>query len=140
MDELNRLRQIHKSLSDLIEQMEAEQKKSPSILTRSVKLGEARSMAVLSAIENAGGSVSNVEFEIILARFGRTLRGAGGFFGGAGASVRREDGKLIITNAGEQSLEKWKLRYGSSWLDELLTPEALGDRAFPDSSRVSFRS
>ncbi|MCL2392061.1 MAG: hypothetical protein FWC66_05555 [Oscillospiraceae bacterium] len=139
MAELERLRQIHRSLSDVISQMEAEQQSSPSILTRTVRLGDARSMAVLAAIDGAGGSVSNLEFETILARFGRTLRGAGGFLGGAGASVRRDDGKFSITSAGKTALEKWKLRYGSKWLEELMTPEALGDRAYPDNSRVTFK-
>ena len=139
MNELERLRQIHRSLSDIISQMEAEQMQAPSLIVRTVRLGDARSMAVLAAIDSAGGVVSNVEFETILARFGRTLRGAGGFFGGAGASVRKEEGRLIITDAGMAALEKWKLRYGSTWLEELTTPEALGDRAFPDNSRINFR-
>ena len=139
MNELERLRQIQRSLSDLISQMEAEQMQSPNLITRTVRLGDARSMAVLAAIESAGGIVSNVEFETILARFGRTLRGAGGFFGGAGASVRKEDGRLIITEAGMMALEKWKQRYGNRWLDDLMTPEALSDRAFPDNSRINFR-
>ncbi|MCL2228047.1 MAG: hypothetical protein FWB97_10570 [Oscillospiraceae bacterium] len=140
MNELERLRQIHRSLSDVISQMEAEQRESPSLITKTVRLGDARSMAILAAIDSAGGSVSNVEFESILAKFGRTLRGAGGFFGGAGASVRREDGKLVITNAGTTTLEKWKQRYGNKWLEDLVTPEALGDRAYPDNSRVTFRA
>ena len=141
MNELERLRQIHRSLSDVISQMEAEQKESPSLITRTVRLGDARSMAVLAAIDSAGGSVTNVEFETILAKFGRTLRGAGGFFGGAGASVKREqDGKLIITSAGAATLEKWKLRYGNMWMEELMTPEALSDRAYPDNSRITLRA
>jgi len=119
--------------------MEAEQKKSPSLITRTVRLGDARSIAILATIDSAGGSVSSVEFESILARYGRTLRGAGGFFGGAGASVRREDGKLSITNAGTATLEKWTARYGSRWMEELIDPDALGDRAYPDNSRVTFR-
>jgi hypothetical protein len=93
-------------------------------------------MAILAAIDTAGGSVLSVEFESILARYGRTLRGAGGFLGGAGASVRREDGKMIITNAGITALEKWKLRYGKGWMEELTIPEALADRAYPDNSRI----
>jgi len=96
-------------------------------------------MAILATINGAGGSVSSVEFESILARFGRTLRGAGGFFGGAGASVRREDGMLVITDAGNATLDKWLSRYGSRWMEELMTPEALSDRAFPDSSRITLR-
>ena len=139
MNELERLRQIHRSLSDVITQMEAEQSKSPSLISRSVRLGDARSMAILATINGAGGSVSSVEFESILARFGRTLRGAGGFFGGAGASVRREDGMLVITDAGNATLDKWLSRYGSRWMEELMTPEALSDRAFPDSSRITLR-
>jgi len=139
MDELERLRQIHRSLSDVISQMEAEQRKSPSHVKRTVRLGDARSMAVLAAIYGAGGSVSTVEFEGILARFGRTLRGAGGFFGGAGASVRREEGRLAITAAGTETLEKWTDRYGSRWIDGLMYPEALSDRAYPDSSRIAIR-
>ena len=139
MDELERLRQIQRSLSDVISQMEAEQRKSPSPVTRTVRLGDARSMAVLFAIDNAGGSVSTVEFEGILARFGRTLRGAGGFFGGAGASVRREKGRLAITAAGTETLGKWTDRYGSGWMEELIYPEALSDRAYPDSSRIAIR-
>jgi len=139
MNELERLRQIHRSLSDIISQMEAEQMRSPSLITRTVRLGDARSMAVLTAISSAGGAVSNVEFETILTKFGRTLRGAGGFFGGAGASVRKDEGKLTITDAGMMALEKWKQRYGADWLEELVTPEALGDRAFPDNSRINFR-
>jgi len=119
--------------------MEAEQRKSPSPVRRTVRLGDARSMAVLSAIDGAGGIVSSVEFESILARFGRTLRGAGGFFGGAGASVRREGGKLVITSAGSETLEKWNGRYGSSWMEELTNPEALSDRAYPDNSRMAIR-
>ena len=140
MNELERLRQIHRSLSDVISQMEAEEKKSPSIITRTVRLGDARSMAVLAEIDRAGGSVTAVEFETILARFGRTLRGAGGFFGGAGASVSREDGKLRITEAGTATLEKWTSRYGSSWMDELSDTDALGDRAYPDNSRIKLRA
>jgi len=139
MSELDRLRQIHRSLTDVIAHMEAAQKEAPSIITKTVRLGDARSMAVLAAIENAGGSVTNSEFETILAGFGRTLRGAGGFFGGAGASLRREDGKLLITSAGSQTLEKWEQRYGDMWLEELMTPEALGDRAYPDNSRINFK-
>jgi len=139
MNELERLRQIHRSLSDLISQMEAEQMQSPSLITRTVRLGDARSMAVLDSIVSSGGVVSGVEFETILARFGRTLRGAGGFFGGAGASVRKEDGSLIITDAGVAALEKWKLRYGNRWLEDITMPEALSDRAFPDNSRINFR-
>jgi len=119
--------------------MEAEQRKSPSLLTKTIRLGDARSMAILAAIDRAGGTVSAAEFETILTRYGRTLRGAGGFFGGAGASVRKEDGKLSITSAGTATLEKWKLRYGNKWLDELMTPEALSDRAYPDNSRVKFK-
>ena len=138
MNELNRLRQIHSTLGEVISQMEAELKKSPAFVTKTVRLGDARSMAVLSAIKDAGGSVQTVEFESILARFGRTLRGAGGFLGGAGASVRREEGMLFITDAGTSALEKWNSRYGGSWLDELATPEALADRAYPDSSRIAF--
>ena len=139
MNELERLRQIHRSLSDVISQMEAEQKKSPSLITKTVRLGDARSMAILAAIDMAGGSVSAVEFESILARFGRTLRGAGGFFGGAGASVSREDGRLRITEAGTATLEKWTVRYGGSWMDELIETDALGDRAYPDNSRITLR-
>ncbi|MCL2201193.1 MAG: hypothetical protein FWB75_04445 [Oscillospiraceae bacterium] len=139
MNELERLRQIQRSLSDIISQLEAQQGQLPSLITRSVRLGDARSMAVLTAIAIEGGAVSNARFETILAQFGRTLRGAGGFFGGAGASVRREDGKLFLTSAGTQTLEKWKLRYGSSWMEELVTPEALGDRAYPDNSRITFK-
>jgi len=140
MNELERLRQIHRSLSDVITQMEAEQKKAPSLITRTARLGDARSMAILTTIVGAGGSVSSVEFEGILAKFGRTLRGAGGFFGGAGASVRREEGRLAITTAGTATLEKWNSRYGSKWMDDLLDPDALSDRAYPDSSRITFRA
>jgi len=140
MNELERLKQIHRSLTDLIAQMEAEQRGAAGVITRSVRLGDARSMAVLAAIEGAGGIVSSVEFEMILTRFGRTLRGAGGFFGGAGASITREQGKLQITSAGLEALEKWKERYGNMWLEELKTPEALSDRAFPDNSRINFKS
>ena len=136
MNELERLRQIHNTLGDVISQMEAELQESPSLISRTVRLGDARSMAVLSAINDAGGSVLTLEFERILASCGRTLRGAGGFLGGAGASVRREEGKLTITDAGSAALEKWKLRYGSKWMEELMTPEALADRAYPDSSRI----
>ena len=139
MNELERLRQIHRSLSDVISQMEAEQKQSPNLITRTVRLGDARSMAILATIDNAGGSVSTVEFENILARYGRTLRGAGGFFGGAGASVRREAGRLEITDAGSATLEKWTERYGSGWMDEIMDPDALSDRAYPDNSRITFR-
>jgi len=116
--------------------MEAGLRDSPSLITRTVRLGDARSMAILTAIDNAGGSVFAIEFENILARYGRTLRGAGGFLGGAGASVRREDGKMIITDAGTAALEKWTSRYGGKWMEELASPEALGDRAFPDNSRI----
>jgi len=136
MNELERLRQIHSTLGDVISQMEAELKESPSLITKTVRLGDARSMAVLAAICDAGGSVLTNEFESILSRCGRTLRGAGGFLGGAGASVRREGAKLIITEAGAAALEKWKERYGSMWIEELMTPEALADRAYPDSSRI----
>jgi len=138
MNELDRLRQIHSTLGDVISQMEAELKVSPSIVTRTVRLGDARSMAVLAAISDAGGSVPAVEFESILARFGRTLRGAGGFLGGAGASVRRDNGRLAITSAGVVALEKWKMRYGSEWMEEIASPEALADRAYPDNSRIPF--
>ena len=140
MSELERLRQIHRTLGDVIGQMEAEYRDSPSFITRSVRLGDARSMAVLAAIDDAGGSIMSIEFESILARYGRTLRGAGGFFGGEGASVRREEGSLKITVAGVTALEKWKQRYGSRWIDELSTPEALGDRAYPDNSRIALKS
>ena len=136
MKELDRLRQIHRTLGDVITQMEAELRASPSLITRTVRLGDARSMAILAAIKDAGGSVAAVEFENILIRYGRTLRGAGGFLGGAGASVRREDGKMIITDAGIITLDKWKQRYGDEWLEELATPEALADRAYPDNSRI----
>ena len=138
MNELERLRQIHNTLGDVISQMEAELRKSPALIMRTMRLGDARSMAVLSAIKDAGGSVPAIEFEDILTRYGRTLRGAGGFLGGAGASVRHEDGKLAITDAGIAALEKWKSRYGGGWIDELVTPEALADRAYPDNSRIAF--
>jgi len=136
MNELNRLRQIHRTLGDVITQMEAELKESPSLIVRTVRLGDARSMAILAAIDKEGGIVSVIEFENILARYGRTLRGAGGFLGGAGASVRREDGKMIITDAGISTLEKWKVRYGNRWIEGLTMPEALADRAYPDNSRI----
>jgi len=97
-------------------------------------------MAVLTAINAAGGTVHAVEFENILVRYGRTLRGAGGFLGGAGASVRREEGILAITEAGALALKKWTSRYGSGWIDELMTPEALADRAYPDNSRIALNS
>jgi len=116
--------------------MEAELKDSPHLIARTIRLGDARSMAVLAAIESAGGTIMAVEFESILARYGRTLRGAGGFLGGAGASVKKEDGKLLITEAGTAALEKWKSRYGDSWMEELTIPEALANRAYPDSSRI----
>ena len=138
MNDIERLRQIHRTLGDVISQMEAELSIAPSLIKKTVRLGDARSMAVLSAIENAGGTVQTVDFENILAKYGRTLRGAGGFFGGAGASVRREEGLLIITEAGAAALEKWITRYGSGWMEELSPPEALADRAFPDSSRITF--
>jgi len=137
MNELERLRQIHNTLGDVISQMEAELSESPSLITRTMRLGDARSMAVLTAINTAGGTVRAVEFENILIRYGRTLRGAGGFLGGAGASVRREEGKLAITEAGTQALIKWTSRYGSGWIDELVNPEALADRAYPDNSRIA---
>ena len=137
MNELERLRHIHNTLGDVISQMEAELKEAPSIITRTVRLGDARSMAVLAAICDAGGTVQANEFESILARYGRTLRGAGGFLGGAGASVRREDERLVITDAGISALGKWKTRYGSFWMQDLSTPEALADRAFPDNSRIA---
>jgi len=138
MNELERLRQIHRTLGDVITQMEAELKESPSLVTRTIRLGDARSMAILAAIDNAGGSVQTIEFESILARYGRTLRGAGGFLGGAGASVRREDGKMFITDAGTAALQKWRTRYGGKWMQGLATPDALADRAYPDSSRIPF--
>ena len=136
MNELERLRHIHSTLGDVISQMEAELKESPSLITKTVRLGDARSMAVLTAIRDAGGSVMAIEFENILVKYGRTLRGAGGFLGGAGASVRREDGKLVITDAGVATLEKWRSRYGGGWLEELTIPGALADRAYPDSARI----
>ena len=136
MNELERLRQIHSTLGDVISQMEAELRKSPRFVTRTMRLGDARSMAVLTAIYEAGGSVLTVEFENILARYGRTLRGAGGFLGGAGASVRREEEKLVITEAGAEALRKWTSRYGGKWMEELMEPEALADRAYPDNSRI----
>jgi hypothetical protein len=95
-------------------------------------------MAVLTAIDSAGGSVPAVEFENILVRYARSLRGAGGFLGGAGASVRREDGKMMITDAGTAALDKWRTRYGNKWMEGLASPEALADRAFPDNSRIPF--
>ena len=137
MNELERLRQIHSTLGDVISQMEAELGETPSLITKTVRLGDARSMAVLAAIKNAGGAVLAVEFENILAKYGRTLRGAGGFLGGAGASVRREEEKLVITDAGIQALVKWNSRYGSGWMEELTTPEALANRAYPDNSRIA---
>ena len=137
MNELERLRQIQRSLSDVISQMEAEHGSAPSFVERTVKLGDARTMAILAAISDAGGSITSVEFERVLARFGRTLRGAGGFFGGAGASVRRDGSVLAITDAGSETLEKWISRYGKSWMSELKNPDALADRAYPDSSRIS---
>lgn len=140
MNELERLRHIHNTLGDVISQMEAEMRETPGLVTRTVKLGDARSMAVLTAIKDAGGAVPANEFESILVRYGRTLRGAGGFLGGAGASVRREEGKLVITDAGIVALEKWKLRYGNMWLNDITTPEALADRAYPDNSRIAFGS
>jgi len=97
-------------------------------------------MAILAAIVNAGGCVLAIEFENILARYGRTLRGAGGFLGGAGASVRREGGKMVITDAGVAALEKWTSRYGSNWMEGLTSPQALADRAYPDSSRIPLES
>jgi len=118
--------------------MEAELRDSPSLVTRTMRLGDARSMAILTAIVSAGGSIAAADFEGILARYGRTLRGAGGFLGGAGASVRRADGKMVITDAGIIALEKWKMRYGSGWMEELAIPEALADRAYPDNSRIPF--
>ena len=139
MSELERLRQIHRTLGDVINQMEAELKSSPSLITRTMRLGDARSMAILAAIKNAGGSVLSADFENILARNGRTLRGAGGFLGGAGASVRREGARMLITDAGIVALEKWKLRYGDDWMEELTSTEALADRAFPDNSRIPLR-
>jgi len=54
MSELERLRQIHRTLGDVISQMEAERRESPSLVEKSVRLGDARSMAVLDAINNAG--------------------------------------------------------------------------------------
>jgi len=140
MNELERLRQVHSTLGEVISQMEAEMKKSPSFITKTVKLGDARSMAVLTAIREAGGEVPGAAFETILAKYGRTLRGAGGFLGGAGASVRKEEGKLVITDAGMLTLLKWTTRYGDGWMDGLATPEALADRAFPDSSRIAIGS
>ena len=137
MNELDRLRQIHNTLGDVISQMEAELRQSPSLITRTVRLGDARSMAVLTAISAAGGCVPGAEFEDILARYGRTLRGAGGFLGGAGASVRKEEGMLTITASGIAALDRWKERYGSRWMEDLTTPEALADRAYPDSSRIA---
>ena len=138
MNELQRLRQIHRTLGDVISQIEAEQRESPSLVTKSVRLGDARSMAVLTAINNAGGAVLTIEFENILARYGRSLRGAGGFLGGAGASVRREEGKLIITDAGAAALDKWTSRYGDRWMEELADPKALADRGYPDNARITF--
>ena len=138
MNELERLRHIHSTLGDVISQMEAELRESPEPVTVTVRLGDARSMAILAAIKNAGGSVMAIEFESILARYGRTLRGAGGFLGGAGASVRREEEKLHITDAGAKALTKWTARYGPKWMDDLKTPEALADRAYPDNSRIAF--
>ncbi|MCL2151461.1 MAG: hypothetical protein FWH57_00635 [Oscillospiraceae bacterium] len=138
MSELERLRQIHRKLGDVITQMEAEQRISPSVVTRTIRLGDARSMAVLTSIANAGGAVLVTEFETILAQNGRSLRGAGGFLGGAGASVRREGGTMRITDAGTASLEKWKTRYGDKWMEGLVPPETLADRSFPDSSRIPF--
>ena len=137
MNELERLRQIHRTLGDVISQIEAEQRESPGQVTKSVRLGDARSMAVLTAINNAGGAVLAIEFENILVRYGRSLRGAGGFLGGAGASVRREDGKLVITSAGEAALDKWTSRYGDTWMEELTNPQALADRGYPDNSRIT---
>ena len=136
MNELERLRQIHRTLGDVITQMKAELRDSPGLAAKTVRLGDARSMAVIAAIYNAGGSVLVIEFENILVRYGRTLRGAGGFLGGAGASVRREGGKMVITDSGAAALEKWKLRYGDRWIEELTVPEALADRAYPDNSRI----
>ena len=138
MSELERLRQIHRTLGDVITHMEAELKDSPSLVTKTMRLGDARSMAILTAIDSAGGAVLAIEFENILARYGRTLRGAGGFLGGAGASVRREDGRMVITDAGTAALEKWTSRYGNKWMEGLASPQALADRAFPDNSRIPF--
>jgi len=140
MNELERLRNIHRTLGDVITQMEAELRSAPSLVTKSVRLGDARSMAVLAAIADAGGAVRAVEFESILARYGRTLRGAGGFLGGAGASVRRAGGEMVITEAGAAALEKWKSRYGNRWLEGLASPQALADRAYPDNSRIPLES
>jgi len=114
---------------------------SPKVPVRakSIRVGEGRAVSILACMRDAGGKMTQREFEETCLRNCRTLVGAGGFIA-RGSIVRQttEDGDIeyALTGKGLETVTRWESRYGANWIGSLENPNVLGNIEVHDQQKT----
>lgn len=138
---LSELIRTREALNNAIAYVEAEGKPTRSAArTKSIRIGEARAVAILASLRDSGGTILQREFEEICIFNCRTLVGAGGFIA-RGSIVREEasggDIRYSITEKGQATINRWEARYGTAWVDSLEHPGILSNPQVHDHQKTS---
>ena len=137
MAELKRTRE---ALNNAIAYIEAETSYPMApVRAKTIRIGEGRAVAILACLRDAGGKMTQREFEETCLNNSRTLVGAGGFIA-RGSIVRSVtasgDVEYELTGKGAETVTRWEARYGSGWADCLENPGILGNSGFHDQHKV----
>jgi len=128
------------ALETAIAYVEAESVSSQvSARAKSIRVGEGRAVSILACVRDAGGRMTQREFEETCLRNCRTLVGAGGFIA-RGSIIRQEDGgggiEYILTEKGIETVARWESRYGSDWFASMENPNVLGNVEIHDNQKI----
>lgn len=137
---LSELMRTRETLNNAIAYIEADgQLPRISLGKRSIRIGEARAIAILAALRDSGDVMTQRDFEEVCIRNCRTLVGAGGFIA-RGSVVREQSEKgdvgYRLTDKGMQAIERWETRYGSNWAEQLESRNALSDVSIGNNAKA----
>ena len=137
---MNELKRTREALNNAIAYVEAGGLPArTSGAGKTIRVGEGRAIAILTALRDAGGRLTQREFEDSCLRNCRTLVGAGGFIA-RGSIVKSTpdtgDAEYILTDKGLETVAKWESRYGVKWRSSLEHPDALNNSDFNDQQKT----
>jgi len=110
-----------------------------AVRSKTIKAGEGRAISILTGLRDAGGKLLQRGFEDVCLCNARTLVGAGGFI--ARGSITRQEtpsGEIEyeLTEKGLEAINKWEIRYGAKWQNDLEKPDILGNTTIHDQQKI----
>jgi len=109
------------------------------VRAKTIRIGEGRAVAILAGVRDAGGKMTQREFEETCLRNCRTLVGAGGFIA-RGSIVRQVassgDIEYELTEKGMETVNRWETRYGPNWVASLESIDVLSNFEVNDHQKI----